>query len=133
MAGEQPAQSEPPKIPLPPVPPIQVDGYGPGGGYVFNAEEAGGVIKQWEDLLVGLREDLEDAKAVAYVTAPADEPASRLFIDNGATPSGQSLLAQHHAMVEYSMKFITALKAAKNKITVAEQEAADSVKKKGEY
>ncbi|RJQ78390.1 hypothetical protein D5S19_27720 [Amycolatopsis panacis] len=111
---------------------MQVDGYGPGGGYVFNAEEAGGVIKQWEDLLVGLREDLENARAVAYVTAPADEVASHVFIDNGARPSGQSLLAEHQAMVDYTTNFITALKAAKNKITVAEQEAADSVKKSGD-
>ncbi|MFF0145456.1 hypothetical protein ATK36_1636 [Amycolatopsis sulphurea] len=132
MTGEQP-QPEQPKAALPPVPPIQVDGYGPGGGYVFNAEEAGGVIKQWEDLLVGLRDDLGQARAVANVTAPADEVASHVFINNGAEPSGQSLLAEHQAMVDYSMKFITALKAAKNKITVAEQEAADSVKEKGEY
>ena len=118
---------------VPPVPPIQVGGYGPAGGYKFSADEVDGVIKQWEDLLANAQDDLAQATTIANVKAPADEFASNDFIGKGANPSGQSLLEQHRRMVDYTQNFITALKAAKNKITVAEQEAADSVKKKGDF
>lgn len=122
MAGEQP------QVPLPPVPPIQVDGYGKGGGYVFNTDEVDGVIKQWEDLLVGLQDDRDHAHTIAYVQPPGDEVASHTFVNNGSGPSGQSLLAQHQAMVDYTVNFITALRAAKNKITIEEQKAAEAAK-----
>jgi hypothetical protein len=113
---------------IPSVPPIQVGGYGPGGGYKFNDDEIDGVIKQWEDMLTDLRNDLDHANTIAYVQAPGDEPASNAFIQNGANPSGQSLLGEHQQMVDYTVNFITALRAAKNKITVAEQQAADAAK-----
>ncbi|RJQ88889.1 hypothetical protein D5S19_05720 [Amycolatopsis panacis] len=99
-----------------------VGGYGKAGGYEFSAEEVDGVIKQWQDLLADLAADRQHAEAVANVQAPADEVASHTFINNGANPSGQSLLDEHNKMVKYTRNFITALTAAKNKITVAEQE-----------
>ncbi|MBB4686154.1 hypothetical protein [Amycolatopsis jiangsuensis] len=131
MAGEQP-QPQQPKIEVPPVPPIQVDGYGPGGGYKFDADQIDGVIKQWEDMLTDLQDDLGRAITIRDVKPPGDEIASHSFVKNGAYPSGASLVAQHKAMVDYTTNFITALRAAKNKITVAEQEAADSAKKSGD-
>ena len=108
------------------MPPIQVGGYGQAGGYKFSADEVDAVIKQWEDLLKNARGDLEHAVTIRDVKAPADEFASNDFIGKGANPSGQSLVEQHQRMVDYTTNFITALKAAKNKITVAEQEAADA-------
>ena len=114
------------------LPPIQVGGYGPSGGYKFSADEVDAVIKQWEDLLTNVQDDLQHARTIADVKAPADEYASNDFISKGADPSGQSLLEQHQRMVDYTKNFITALKAAKNKITVAEQEAADAAKKSGD-
>ncbi|MDT8915490.1 hypothetical protein [Amycolatopsis sp. PS_44_ISF1] len=53
------------------------------------------------------------------------------FIDQGANPPGQTLLDQHQRMVDYIGNFITALNAAKNKITVAEQEARDTAAESG--
>jgi hypothetical protein len=118
---------------VPSVPPIQVGGYGPAGGYKFSADEVDGVIKQWEDLLTDVRADLAQARIIANVKAPGDEPASNAFIENGANPSGQSLLDEHQQMVDYTSNFLTALRAAKNKISVAEQEAADAAKKTGAF
>ncbi|WP_336162018.1 hypothetical protein [Amycolatopsis sp. VC5-11] len=115
-------------IPLPPVPPIQVGSYGKGGGYKFSEDEIDSVIKQWEDLLDDLKNDLDSAERIANVQAPGDEPASNLYVKQGAGPSGESLKQQHKAMVDYTVNFITALRAAKNKITVAEQQAADAAK-----
>ena len=111
--------------------PIQVDGYGPAGGYKFSADEVDSVITKWEDLLTNLKDDLLNARTIAGVKRPADEPASNDFIDKGANPSGQTLLEQHQRMSDYVANYITALKAAKNKITVAEQEARDSAGKSG--
>ncbi|MBB4688624.1 hypothetical protein [Amycolatopsis jiangsuensis] len=133
MAGDRP-QPEQPKIEVPPVPPIQVDGYGPGGGYKFDADQIDGVIKQWEDMLADVQEDLQHAVAIRDVKPPADEVASHTFVSNGAFPSGETLVAQHQAMVDYTKNFVTALRAAKNKITVEEQNAADAanLKKSGD-
>ncbi|WP_328605448.1 hypothetical protein OG943_36400 [Amycolatopsis sp. NBC_00345] len=116
---------------VPPPAPIQVGGYGPAGGYKFSADEVDSVITKWQDLLDNLNDDLANARVIATVKRPADEPASNDFIDKGANPSGQTLLDQHHKMVQYVNNYITALKAAKNKITVTEQENRDSLGKKG--
>ena len=116
---------------VPPPAPIQVGGYGPAGGYKFSSDEVDSVITKWQDLLDNLNTDLKHARTIAGVRRPADEPASNDFIDKGANPSGTTLLDQHDRMVQYVNNFITALKAAKNKITVAEQEARDSVPKAG--
>ncbi|MGW7535185.1 hypothetical protein [Amycolatopsis sp. NPDC054798] len=114
---------------VPPPAPIMVGGYGSAGGYKFSEDEVDSVIKQWEDLRVNLNKDLSDARFIADVKRPADEFASNDFIAKGANPSGQTLLEQHQRMVDYVTNFITALKAAKNKITVAEQEARDAASK----
>ncbi|WIX80779.1 hypothetical protein QRX50_08445 [Amycolatopsis carbonis] len=113
---------------VPPTPPIKVGSYGTGGGYQFSEDEVDSVINQWHDLLVHMKTDLDHARAIAQVKAPADEFASGDFINGGANPSGQTLLDQHQRMHDYVNNFITALKAAKNKITVAEQEARDNIK-----
>ncbi|SEP54146.1 hypothetical protein [Amycolatopsis saalfeldensis] len=118
---------------IPPVPPIQVGSYGQGGGYKFSEGEVDGVIKQWEDMLHDCQDDLTKARLIANVTPPGDEPASHNFVETGANPSGQSLLDQNQAMVDYVNNFLTALRAAKNKITVAEQEAADAAGKSGGF
>lgn len=107
-----------------------VGSYGKGGGYEFSEDEVDGVIKQWEDLRADLQDDLQHAIAVRDVKPPADEVASHTFVSNGAYPSGVSLVAQHQAIVDYATNFITALRAAKNKITVEEQNAADAAKLK---
>jgi hypothetical protein len=117
---------------VPPPAPIQVGGYGPAGGYKFNADEVDSVITKWQALSDDLSKDLAHARTIAGVKRPADEPASNDFIDKGANPSGQTLLDQHQRMSEYVNNFITALKAAKNKITVAEQDARDSASKTGQ-
>ncbi|WP_233573738.1 hypothetical protein [Amycolatopsis panacis] len=122
MADPKPAPDPLKDTVVPDIPPIMVGGYGKAGGYEFSAEEVDGVIKQWQDLLADLAADRQHAEAVANVQAPADEVASHTFINNGANPSGQSLLDEHNKMVKYTRNFITALTAAKNKITVAEQE-----------
>ena len=116
---------------VPPVPPVQVGGYGPAGGYKFSDEGVDAVIKQWEELLNNVQKDLAHARIIANVKPPAQEFASNDFIDKGANPSGQTLLDQHQRMVDYISNFITALQAAKNKITVAEQEARDAAAKSG--
>ncbi|WP_326567320.1 hypothetical protein VSH64_36610 [Amycolatopsis rhabdoformis] len=113
---------------VPPTPPIKVGSYGTGGGYQFNDDEVDGVINQWQALADNLKTDLGRATTIAQVKAPADEFASGDFVKGGANPSGQTLLDQHQRMVDYVNNFITALKAAKNKITVAEQHARDNIK-----
>jgi hypothetical protein len=116
---------------VPAAAPIQVGGYGPAGGYKFSADEVDSVIKKWQDLRDNLSDDLVNARTIATVRRPADEPASNDFIAKGSNPSGQTLLDQHQRMVQYVNNYITALQAAKNKITVAEQEARDSASKAG--
>ncbi|MEU4674238.1 hypothetical protein AB0F91_41315 [Amycolatopsis sp. NPDC023774] len=116
---------------VPPPAPIKVGNYGTAGGYQFSEDEVDGVIRQWEDLLQEMNADLLRAKRIAEVKAPADEFASADFVSTGANPSGATLKTQHKAMVDYVTNYITALKAAKNKITVKEQETRDAMNKTG--
>ncbi|MET7990448.1 hypothetical protein ABZU76_06015 [Amycolatopsis sp. NPDC005232] len=116
---------------VPPPAPIKVGSYGTAGGYQFSEEEVDSVITQWEDLLAHLSDDLGKAQAISDVKAPADEFASHDFINKGSNPSGQTLLLQHQRMHDYVSNFITALKAAKNKITYHEQEQRDALNKTG--
>ncbi|MEV6895762.1 hypothetical protein [Amycolatopsis sp. NPDC051372] len=116
---------------IPPTPPIKVGSYGTAGGYQFEDDEIDSVIKQWQDLHDHLGDDLVEAQKIAYVKPPADEFASHDFVDKGANPSGYTLLDQHQRMVDYVAAFITALTAAKNKITVHEQQQRDNLNKTG--
>ncbi|MFF4594841.1 hypothetical protein [Amycolatopsis sp. NPDC001319] len=117
---------------VPPPAPIKVGNYGTAGGYQFSEDEVDGVIKKWGDLLVEMQQDLRRAERIASVKAPAAEFASNDFVSKGANPSGSTLLEQHQRMVDYVTNYITALNAAKNKITVAEQEARDAAAKQGQ-
>lgn len=119
-------------VQVPPVPPIMVGSYGKAGGYKFTEDEVDSVIKQWDDLLTDLSKDRQLAIAVASVKPPADEVASHTFVNQGANPSGQSLMDEHEKMVAYTKNFIDALTAAKKKITVAELHNADEMKKQGQ-
>ena len=126
--SSQPASSGPD---IPPVAPIMVDGYGKAGGYKFDADQVDGVIKQWEDLLHDLRQDKALADQVAEVKPPGDEVASKRFVHDGAGPSGRSLQDENQKMIDYVNNYITALRAAKNKITVEEQQHQDTLKQTG--
>ncbi|GAA3534390.1 hypothetical protein GCM10022222_17410 [Amycolatopsis ultiminotia] len=112
---------------IPPVAPIMVGGYGKAGGYQFSEDEVDGVIKQWEDLRDELIKDKADADIIAGVLPPADEVASHTFVEQGANPSGKSLQDEHQNMVDYATNYITALRAAKNKISVNEQEQREKM------
>ncbi|MYW92198.1 hypothetical protein G3I59_16715 [Amycolatopsis rubida] len=114
---------------VPPTPPIMVGGYGTAGGYKFSEDEIDSVIKQWEDLLAHMNDDLTDARKIKEVQPPAKEFASEDFVSQGANPSGETLLQQHQRMYDYVNNFITALRAAKNKIKVSEQENRDQMNK----
>ncbi len=116
-------------VQVPPVPPIMVGSYGKAGGYKFTEDEVDSVIKQWQDLLTDLTKDRSYAITVAEVNPPADEVASHTFVNQGANPSGKSLLDEHEKMVKYTLNFIDALTAAKKKITVAELHNAEDMKK----
>jgi hypothetical protein len=116
---------------MPPVAPIMVGGYGSPGGYKFSDDEVDSVIKQWEDLLTDLRNDRLKATQIAEVLPPGDEPASHNFVETGVNPSGQSLKDEHQAMYDYVNNYITALHAAKNKISVAEQQNRDAMNQTG--
>lgn len=99
---------------------------GAGGGYVFSPEEIDEVIKQWEELLEGLDEDIRLAKFIADVQAPGLEFASGDF-QQDAGPSGKKLLDQTHRMRDYVQKYIQALKDARDATQAKDEEAADDV------
>ncbi len=126
--SSQPAASGPD---IPPVAPIMVDGYGKAGGYKFDADQVDSVIKQWEDLVTDLLADKQMAEQVANVRPPSDEVASNRFVHDGAGPSGRSLLEENKKMVDYATNYLTALRAAKNKISVEEQKHQQTLKQTG--
>ncbi|PKV93042.1 hypothetical protein ATK30_3879 [Amycolatopsis echigonensis] len=132
MPEGSPASGGNPGVQVPPVPPIMVGSYGKAGGYKFTEDEVDSVIGQWKDLLTDLMKDERLAHSVATVQPPADEVASHTFVNQGANPSGQSLMDEHAKMVQYTKNFIDALTAAKQKISVDELHRTQELQKQGQ-
>jgi hypothetical protein len=116
---------------VPDPPPIQVGNNGPAGGYHFEPDEVQGVINKWQELLADLKNDVASAEQVAEVRPPGAEVASAAFVDNGATPSGQTLLEQHKRMVRYVENYIRALQKASGQIQQSEQDARQAAAQQG--
>jgi hypothetical protein len=112
---------------VPPPPPIQVGNNGPSGGYHFEPDQVQGVITKWQNLLDDLKQDHIDAQQIATVRAPAPDPASNQFTDNGALPSGQTLVEQTDRMIQYVQNYIDALQKASGKIQQADADAQQAV------
>ncbi|GAB3509183.1 hypothetical protein [Amycolatopsis cihanbeyliensis] len=112
--------------------PIQVGNNGASGGYKFTPEEVDGVIAKWRQLLEDLRSDEREAWRVAHVQPPGREFASGDFVDQGANPSGKTLLEQHQRMIEYVESYIEALEKASGKIQESEDEAQQAIAKQGQ-
>jgi hypothetical protein len=117
---------------VPPPAPIQVGSNGSAGGYKFDPDQVQSVINQWKTLLDNLEQDVMDAGRVASVRAPAVDPASGHFVDNGADPSGQTLLEQHQRMVVYVQNYIQALQQASGQIQQADEETQQSINQAGQ-
>ncbi|PRX47674.1 hypothetical protein B0I33_105254 [Prauserella shujinwangii] len=101
-----------------------------GGGYTFTPEEIDEVIRQWEDLLRDLDDDLRDADLVAAVQGPGTEFASGDF-ERAAGPSGRALLEQTIRMRDYVSQYLDALKNARNATQAQDENAAADADKAG--
>jgi hypothetical protein len=117
---------------IPPPPPIQVGNNGSPGGYHFEPDQVQGVIAKWQNLLSDLQQDHIDAQFIAGVQAPAPDPASSQFTDNGALPSGRTLLEQTDRMIQYVQNYIEALQKASGKIQQADADAQQGVNQSGQ-
>lgn len=105
-------------------------GAGGGGGYTFTPEEIDEVIRQWEDLREGLRDDLDEARTIASVRAPGNEFASGDFA-SAASPSGTALYEQTLRMIDYVERYIQALNQAKGATEAQNEQARDDIEKPG--
>lgn len=117
---------------VPPPPPIQVGNNGSPGGYYFEPDQVQSVINKWQSLLADLKQDHFNAQYVADVTPPASDPASNQFVDNGANPSGRTLLEQNNRMIEYVQNYIEALQKASGQLQQADADAQQAVNTSGE-
>lgn len=117
---------------VPPPAPIQVGGNGTPGGYRFDPDQVQSVIQKWQTLLDGVEDDVRHATRIAQVTAPGAEFASSHFIQQGAGPSGDTLLQQHQRMREYISNYIAALQKASGKIAQSDDDARQAAAKQGQ-
>lgn len=117
---------------VPPPAPIQVGNNGAAGGYKFDPDQVQGVINQWQTLLDNINDDIKNAELIAKVKAPGQEFASSQFIQQGAGPSGDTLLQQHQRMREYVMNYIDALQKASGKIAQSEDDARAAAAQHGQ-
>jgi hypothetical protein len=101
-----------------------------GGGFEFDPAKIDDVIRQWQDLQVDLKQDANDARAMAMVKAPGKEFASSDF-EKSANPSGKAFLEQNTRMQDYVKKYIDALQEAKKKITTKEADNQADIAKTG--
>ncbi|GLY67489.1 hypothetical protein [Amycolatopsis taiwanensis] len=117
---------------VPPPAPIQVGNNGSPGGYHFEPDQVQSVITKWQNLLQDLEQDRLDAHQIALIQAPAPDPASNQFTDNGALPSGRTLLEQTDRMIQYVQNYIEALQKASGQIQQADADAQQAVSQSGE-
>lgn len=117
---------------VPPPAPIQVGTNGSPGGYKFDPDEVQGVISKWQKLYDDLENDITQAQRVAAVQAPGQEFASGDFIQQGAGPSGDTLLQQHQRMREYVRNYIQALQNASGQIAQSEDDARQAAAQQGQ-
>ncbi|WP_027941588.1 hypothetical protein [Amycolatopsis taiwanensis] len=117
---------------VPPPPPIQVGNNGSPGGYYFEPDRVQSVIAKWQDLLHDLQSDRNEAQLIAEVRAPAPDPASNQFTDNGTLPSGRTLLEQTDRMIQYVQNYIEALQKASGQIQQADTDVQQAVSQSGQ-
>lgn len=116
---------------VPPPAPIQVGNNGSPGGYKFDPDQVQGVINKWQALLDDVQTDIKDAQRIAAVRPPGQEFASSDFIQQGAGPSGDTLLQQHQRMRDYIKNYIDALQQASGKIAQNEDDAQQAAAQQG--
>lgn len=117
---------------VPPPAPIQVGSNGSPGGYKFDPDQVQSVISKWQKLRDDIENDLRQAQVIAGVRAPGQEFASGDFIQQGAGPSGDTLLQQHLRMREYVQNYITALQQASGQIAQSEDDAQQAAAQQGQ-
>jgi hypothetical protein len=117
---------------VPPPAPIQVGTNGSPGGYKFDPDQVQGVIGKWKALRDDLDNDIRNAKTIAQVQPPGAEFASGAFVDQGANPSGQTLLDQHERMRTYVQNYIDALEKAGGQIAQSEDNAQQAAAQQGQ-
>ncbi|KAA9166659.1 hypothetical protein FPZ12_000065 [Amycolatopsis acidicola] len=132
----QPAQSASAPVDtltsVPPPAPIQVGNNGGSGGYKFDPDQVQGVINKWQALLDDVNNDIAYAKNIAGVKPPGQEFASGDFVEQGANPSGQTLLTQHERMRTYIQNYIQALQKASGQVAQSEDDARAAAQKQGQ-
>lgn len=100
------------------------------GGFTFTPEELGAVITEWEALRDSLMIDLREAEYLARIVPPGQEFASNDFT-NSANPSGKAFLEATKRMIRYTTEYIDALKKARDKLTVRDEQAQEDISKAG--
>jgi len=131
----QPVSAAAPKDTLttvPPPAPIQVGNNGTAGGYRFEPDQVQAVINKWQTLLDQVKDDISHAQKIAGVQAPGHEFASGDFVQQGAGPSGQTLLQQHQRMRNYIQNYILALQQASGQIQQSEDDAQQVAAQQGQ-
>ncbi|WP_158879578.1 hypothetical protein [Amycolatopsis anabasis] len=109
---------------------VSVPAPGGSGGFEFDADKLGDIIKKWQDLHDDLLKDKRDAELMAGVKAPGKEFASGDW-EKRANPSGKAFLEQNGQMLKYVEDYITALQNAQKKITTNEADTRAGLAKTG--
>jgi hypothetical protein len=117
---------------VPPPAPIQVGTNGSSGGYKFDPDQVQSVISKWKTLRDDIENDIQQAQRIAKVQAPGQEFASSDFVQQGASPSGGTLLQQHQRMREYVQNYIDALEKASGNIAQSEDDAQQAAAQQGQ-
>lgn len=101
-----------------------------GGKFTMDPDELNDAIKQWNDLLMELREDAELGRGMVGISAagsPLDQ-AGQAFAD-AANASGIAYLKANKAQQDFVTEYITKLVAVRDGHVQADQDGAVQLKK----
>jgi hypothetical protein len=101
-----------------------------GGKFTMDTDQLNDAIKQWNDLLIELREDARVGREMGGLHAagsPLDQ-AGQAFVD-AANASGIAFLKANKAQQDFVTDYITKLTAVRDGHVEADQAGADHLKK----
>lgn len=101
-----------------------------GGKFTMDPDELNDAIKQWNDLLVQVRDDARTGQRMTGINAagsPLDQ-AGQAFVD-AANASGIAYLKANKAQQNFITDYITKLTAVRDSHVQADQDGADHLKK----
>lgn len=110
----------------------QVPSGGYGGHYEIDPDELDGIIKEWQDIVSGLKKDEADIQFIRQVLPPApDKPASKAQA-HALSKFGERMHHRNEEMSRYASMYLQNLEETRKQYQAQEQYGRDAMHRQAE-